>query len=102
MKIILNQKQSNSGSIHSVHSADIAREIVFGSDCKFAVICASYYGGKGYTTHKTIDGAYKAARKLSNKKYSYQVYDTDGNNYALQGIELLNTGFKLDNYELAD
>ena len=56
------QKMSNSGSIHDIASDQFDRRIVFGKGCKYAVILASYYGGKGYTTHKTEAAAVRAYR----------------------------------------
>jgi hypothetical protein len=73
------QKMSNSGSIHDIASDMYDRDIVFAPGCKYAVVLASYYGGKGYTTHKTAEAAIKASR--AQKEYSHEVIDTDGNRY---------------------
>lgn len=74
------QKMSNSGSIHDIASDMYDRDIVFGTNCQYAVVLASYYGGKGYTTHKTEAAACKAARAVSD--YSYTIIDTQGNEYS--------------------
>lgn len=73
------QKMSNSGSIHDIASGVFDRDIVFAPGCKYAVVCASYYGGKGYTTHKTESAACKASRALGD--YSHAVIDAEGNEY---------------------
>jgi hypothetical protein len=74
------QKMSNSGSIHDIASDMFEREIVFAPSCKFAVVLASYYGGKGYTTHKTAAAA--AAESHKQREYSHTVIDTEGNEYS--------------------
>ena len=73
------QKTSNSGSIHDIASDMFDREIKFAPGCKFAVVLSSYYGGKGYTTHKTEEATIAASRR--NRDYSHQIIDTDGNRY---------------------
>jgi len=73
------QKMSNSGSIHDIASDMYDRDIVFAPGCKYAVILASYYGGKGYTTHKTETATIAASRK--NSAYSHKIIDTEGNRY---------------------
>lgn len=77
------QKMSGTGSIHDIASDMFDRNIVFAPDCKFAVVLASYYGGKGYTTHKTEAAAIAASR--SNKDYSHRIIDTEGNEYDTYG-----------------
>ncbi len=74
-------KSSNSGSIHDI-AAECDRVIRFGKDCKFAVVLASYYGGKGYTTHKTEGAAIAASKKAGN--YSHQIIDAEGNEYVIK------------------
>jgi len=73
------QKMSGTGSIHDIASTLCDRDIVFAPRCKFAVVLSSYYGGKGYTTHKTEWAALAASRR--NKAYSHCIIDTDGNAY---------------------
>ena len=73
------QKSSNSGSIHDIASDMFDRDIVFAPGCKFAVVLASYYGGKGYTTHKTEEAAIASSKKQSD--YSHAIIDADGNEY---------------------
>jgi len=75
----IKQKQSNSDSIHDLECDWCDRDIKFCKGGKFAVILASYYGGKGYTTHKTARAAIKASRKV--KGYSHQIIDTIGDYY---------------------
>jgi hypothetical protein len=76
------QKMSGTGSIHDIASDMFNRDIVFAPGCKFAVVLASHYGGKGYTTHKTEEAAISASR--SNSEYSHRIIDTEGNEYEAQ------------------
>ncbi len=76
------QKTSNTGSIHDIASSTMDRTINFGAGCKYAVVLASYYGGKGYTTHKTEAAAIAAS--VANKDYSHQIIDTDGAVYVIK------------------
>ncbi|SRR6266702_1128500 len=76
---IIPQKMSNSGSIHDIASDCFDRDIVFAPGCKYAVVCASYYGGKGYTTHRTESAACKASRALGD--YSHVIIDVNGVEY---------------------
>ena len=80
------QKMSNSGSIHDIASDQFDRRIVFGTGCKYAVILASYYGGKGYTTHRTGAAAVKAYR--ATKGYSRCVLNAQGNELTCDGWSL--------------
>jgi len=81
------QKQSNSGSIHDIASDMFDRDIVFAPGCNFAIVLASYYGGKGYTTHKTMAAAIAASRR--NKEFSHRIIDTEGNEYFIYGTSLI-------------
>lgn len=81
------QKMSNSGSIHDIASDLFDRDIRFAPGCKFAVVLASYYGGKGYTTHRTEEAAIKAS--LLNKEYSHQIIDTTGAEHVVNGGTLV-------------
>jgi hypothetical protein len=81
------QKQSNSGSIHDIASDMFDRDIVFAPGCNFAIVLASYYGGKGYTTHKTGAAAIAASRR--NKEFSHRIIDTEGNEYLIYGTSLI-------------
>lgn len=73
------KKMSGTGSIHDIASDLYARDIVFGNGCRFAVVLASYYGGKGYTTHRTEQATIAASRKV--KEYSHAIIDTNGNRF---------------------
>jgi hypothetical protein len=55
------------------------RDIIFAHGCKYAVVLASYYGGKGYTTHKTAAAAAAASHKQHT--YSHTIIDDQGNEY---------------------
>ncbi|WP_395007307.1 hypothetical protein [Undibacterium sp.] len=75
------QKMSNTGSIHDIASSDFDREIKFNAGAKFAVVRAAYYGGKGYSTHKTAEAAAAASRKLHE---SHEIICVQGKRYILQ------------------
>ena len=75
----INQKMSGTGTIHDIASENFDRDIVFAPGCKYAVVLAAYYGGKGYTTHKTEAAA--TAKSVAVKDYSHEIIDTDGNMY---------------------
>jgi len=76
------QKMSNSGSIHDIASDMRDRPIYFAADCKYAVVLAAYYGGKGYTTHRTAEAAVAASRR--NRDYSHEIIDEAGNQYMVE------------------
>ena len=80
------QKMSNTGTIHDIASDQFDREIVFGAGCKYAVVLAAYYGGKGYTTHRTEAAAVAASRAA--KEYSHEIIDTQGRRYIVNGNDL--------------
>lgn len=84
---IIPQKMSGTGSIHDIASENFDREIVFGRGCKYAVVLSSYYGGKGYTTHKTVAATIAASK--ANKDYSHKIIDANGNHYVHDGWDKL-------------
>ena len=73
------RKMSGTGSIHDIASDQIDRNIVFAPGCKYAVVLAAYYGGKGYTTHKTAALAAAASRRSAG--YSHVIIDATGRKY---------------------
>ena len=75
------QKESGTGSIHDIASDLCDRDIKFAPGCKYAVVLASYYGGKGYTTHRTLDAAYAESNR--QREYSRCIIDINGNEYDL-------------------
>jgi hypothetical protein len=75
-KVIIPQKQNNTGSIHDIASEHFDREIKFPKGAKFAVVLASYYGGEGYTTHASESATIQADRRQS--EYSRQIIGVDG------------------------
>ena len=85
--ITIHQKMSGTGSIHDLASDKYDRDIVFAPGCKYAVILAACYGGKGYTTHKTEAAAIKASNRL--KDYSREVIDISGAEYYVEYDRLL-------------
>lgn len=84
---IIKQKMSGTGNIHDIASDLYDREIVFQYGCKYAIVLASHYGGKGYTTHRTESAAIAAYKR--NTGYSRKIIDTDGNLYAVCGDQLI-------------
>jgi hypothetical protein len=75
-------KSSNEGCIHDIASEHGDREIRFAPGCQYAVVRASYYGGKGYTTHKTSTAAALASKAQGD--YSHEIIDAEGNRYAVK------------------
>jgi len=73
-------KMSNTGSIHDISDTS-DRDIVFGPGCKYAVVLSSYYGGKGYTTHKTASAAIAKSKQLGKEGWSHKIIDTYGSVY---------------------
>jgi hypothetical protein len=84
MIYVIEQKMSNTGSIHDIASDMFDREVKFNAGCKYAVVSAAYYGGKGYTTHRTEDAAINQSRKLKTNDHSHAIIDTEGN-YLVEG-----------------
>jgi len=85
--LTIEQKMSGTGSIHDLASEHRDRHIVFGTGCKYAVVLASYYGGKGYTTHRTAEAALSASRKV--REYSHSILGSDGKRYSANGPDLI-------------
>ena len=83
----IEQKMSGTGTIHDLASDQFDREIVFAPGCEYAVVLAAYYGGKGYTTHKTAEAAIAASRKV--KDYSHRIIDVEGRTYTANGDKLI-------------
>lgn len=84
---IIPQKMSNTGSIHDLASDLFDRDIVFGAGCKYAVVLAAYYGGKGYSTHRTEAAAIAASKR--DKEYSHEIIDTTGQRLLVYGDRLV-------------
>lgn len=82
----IEQKMSNTGSIHDIASDTRSREIVFVNGAQYAVVLAAYYGGRGYSTHRTESAAAKAAKL--NTSYSLTVIDRAGREYYVNGNTL--------------
>ncbi len=80
--VIVPQKMSGTGSIHDIASQHSDREIKFPKGSEFAVVLADYYGGKGYTTHKSELATVQADRR--NSDYSRQIVGVDGNTYHVE------------------
>lgn len=78
-KVIIPQKMSNTGSIHDIASQHYDREIKFPKGAKYAVVLASYYGGKGYTTHASESATIQADKRQS--EYSREIIGVDGWTY---------------------
>ncbi len=74
---------TESGSIYDI-GTESGRDIKFPRNAKFAVVLAAYYGGQGYTTHRTATAAIREARKMSRMNYSYEIIDVEGSRYAVE------------------
>lgn len=78
-KVIIPQKMSGTGTIHDIASQHYDREIKFPKGAQYAVVLASYYGGKGYTTHASESATIQADRR--QKEFSRQIIGVDGYMY---------------------
>lgn len=85
------KKMSNTGSIHDLASDQYDRTIRFRSGEIFALVIASYYGGKGYSTYKSEAAAANASRKCA---YSHQVIDMRGQVYNVDSYGLVPMGYR--------
>jgi len=82
MKIYtIEQKMGGTGSIHDIASDLMDRDIKFPAGSGYAVVIASYYGGKGYTTHKTAEATIEQSNRMS--LYSHSIIDAEGNQYGV-------------------
>ena len=84
-KYTIKQKMSNSGSIRDIESDQFDRVIEFRGASKYAVVLASYYGGRGYTTHATEESTCQQAHKLSKQDCCFRIIDADGVEYISNG-----------------
>lgn len=75
-KVIIPQKQSNTGSIHDIASHHYDREIKFPKGAQYAIVLASFYGDDEYTTHKTESATIQADKRQS--EYSRTIVGADG------------------------
>jgi len=70
---------SNDGSIYDIASDCYDRDIDFPEGSIYAVVLASYYGGKGYTTHRSEYAAIKRSSAID--EYSHAIIDCEGKSY---------------------
>lgn len=84
---IIPQKRSNTGTINDIESDLWERRVKFFKNDQYAVVLAAYYGGKGYTTHRTALAAAQCAKRLA--KYSLTVIDREGREYHANHDELI-------------
>lgn len=103
-RVIIPQKMSGTGMIHDIASEHYDREIKFPKGAKYAVVLASYYGGKGYTTHTTEQATIQADRRQS--EYSRQIIGVDGHSYQVDMSGYYNDGklgrYSREPYEVQD
>ena len=83
----IRQKQSNSGSIHDLASDMRDREIRIPDSATHVIVLASYYGGKGYSTHESGESAAAKMRKLRADGTSCQAFDASGRHLDWDGWE---------------
>jgi hypothetical protein len=75
------QKPSNTGSIHDINSDMYDIDIRMRGGCKYAVGTAAYYNIT-WTTHRTLDAALRAARRLRRiGGYNAAILGSDGTAY---------------------
>jgi hypothetical protein len=83
--IVIPQKQSNTGSIHDISSAMMAREIKIPAGTSHIIVLSSYYGGRGYSTHQSAASAAAKIRSLKKDNYSFRVFSDTGENLEWDG-----------------
>jgi len=83
---ILSVEQCESRSIHDICSNNYDRQIKFPKNSCYAVVLASYYGGRGYTTHKTSEATIRRYNELGD--WSKIIIDCEGNEYSINGDNL--------------
>lgn len=86
----INSKTSGSGTIHSLAAEGFDREIVFHHGARFAVVISSFYGGNGYSTHRTEEAAAKASRETQE---SHEIIDAEGRIYDVVNFDQLELRF---------
>ena len=84
----IEKKMSGTGTIHDIASEHYDREIKFRNGTRYAVVLASYYGGRGYTTHKTEEAAAKMSNRQSRDGHSHVIIDYKGDLYTSYGSTL--------------
>ena len=87
IKYIIKQKMSGTGTIHDIASEHYERVIKFPQGSQYAVVLAAYYGGKGYTTHKTECTTIAQVKKID--EFSREIIDHIGNRYEYDGNKLI-------------
>lgn len=81
IKKVLLLTQIDNPPAESIHSSEEQREIVFTDDMIYAVILASRYEGKGYTTHSSMKTTNKKIRQRDMEHEDWVVIDKDGQKY---------------------
>jgi hypothetical protein len=81
------QKMSGTGSIHDIASDLWERTICFPENHQYAVVLAAFYGGKGYTVHRTEEAVIQKIMEL--KDYTHYILDVDGHSYEFDGFRLV-------------
>lgn len=72
---------------YDIARSDCERDIHFDPEMIYAVVRASYYGGKGYTTHKTEVSAIAASKRETNSDCAYDIIDRTGTRYEIKDSE---------------
>jgi hypothetical protein len=86
-KVVIPQKMSGTGTIHDIASQHEPRVIKFRKGQEYAIVLASYYGGKGYVT--TADAATAIKLDQKYKEYSRTILDSDGNPVTIEELHRL-------------
>lgn len=73
--------QNVNASIHSIANILFDRDIEFYKGCDYAVVKASFYSGKGYSTHKTIEATVRQSLLLTKISYSHKIIASNGKQY---------------------
>jgi len=98
-KLTIKPKMSNSGTIYDLASDRGDRVVKFRNPTRYAVVDASYYGGKGYTTHVTPEAA---ATESQRRERSHKVLDCYGNLYVASFGDLHADGVLSEDHVVED
>ena len=85
--IIIPQKPANAGSIHDINSDMMDRAISVPHGSTHVIILAAYYGGRGYSTHQSVEAAARVMRRLRKVGTSCRAYTATGKHLDWDGFE---------------
>ena len=92
--LTIEQKESNTGSIHDLASGNHDRVINM-TGYEYANVIPAYFGGAGYWRHYTLETAIKMHNKLSDYD-GLTLLDREGNTLTLSYGHVMETEYRGD------